>query len=290
MKLLLIGGSSFIGKNLIEKAPADWEIEASYCNSNNFLKFASDFPNVKPFFLNLMEEEQIPEFQDIDVIVYLAGIGPGQTTGNKEIDKKIMYRLHTEGASMVAERVNSFNRLIYMSSGVFYLENDRSVYRKSRLLGEADIQAAALKKKFSYFIIRNMEIYGPYMATHKIYRRFCEACFLKKKKFQINGNGNNLIDTMYIDDYIKILLKIIDSNISNEIIPVCKSQPVTIKELAKTVAEIYSFPEFTLSFDGKPTEDTRFVLDNRKMIDLFGIKPETSLRDGLIKWKNKGLA
>jgi len=289
MKLLLIGGSSFIGKNLIENVPVEWEVEASYCYSNNFLEFASNFPNVKPFFLNLTEQGLIPEFGDIDVIIYLAGIGPGQTTGNKEIDKKIMYRLHSEGPSLIAQNVKSCNQFIYMSSGIFYLENDSSVYRKSRLLGEANIQAAAMKSHFSYNIIRNMEIFGPYMAAHKIYRQFCEACLLKEEKFTIHGDGNNLIDTMYIDDYIKVLLKIVVSNIANEIIPVCKSRPVTIKELATIVAEVFSFSEFTLSFNGKPTEDTRFVLDNRKMTDLFGLKPEISLREGLIKWKNKGL-
>ena len=167
MKLLLIGGSSFIGKNLIENAPVEWEIEASYCYSNDFLQFASNFPNVKPFFLNLMEQDQIPEFGEIDVIIYLAGISSGQTTGNQEIDKKTMYRLHSEGASLVAKNVKSCNQFIYVSSGIFYLENDSSVYRISRLLGEANIQAAAMENHFSYNIIRNMEIFGPHMATHK---------------------------------------------------------------------------------------------------------------------------
>ncbi len=289
MKLLLIGGSSFIGKNLIENVPAAWEIEASYCHSKDFLKFVSKFPNVKPFYLDLTEVNQIPEFGEIDVVVYLAGIGPGQITGNTENDNNLMYRLHSEGPSLVAKKVQSCRQFIYMSSGVFYLENDNSVYRKSRLLGEANIQASAMVNHFSYLIIRNMEIFGPYMAKHKIYRRLCEACCLKLEKFAINGDGNNLVDTMYIDDYIKILLKIINSDITDEIIPVCKSQPVTIKVLAKVVTEVFSNPEFTLFFNGNPTENTRFVLDNTKMIDLFGIQPETSLKEGLQKWKDRGL-
>jgi len=39
MDILIIGGSSFIGKNFIEKAPVDWNIRASYCSSEDFTEF-----------------------------------------------------------------------------------------------------------------------------------------------------------------------------------------------------------------------------------------------------------
>ena len=288
MKLLLIGGSSFIGKNLIEKAPSNWNFQASYCQSSEFIEFVSKYPNVEPFHLDLMDI-QIPDFGEIDVVLYLAAMGPGQATGDEKPDAQIMYRLHAEGVNLIIDAVKKCHKFIYLSSGVFFLRSNNSVYRKSRLLGEANLQAATIEKNINYLILRNMEVYGPYMAKHKIYRRLCESCISGETDFYVNGDGKNLLDTMYIDDYIKILIKAIKSKVKNEIVPFCRSNPVTLNELAHTIANTYNKHNFNLVYNGEPTEDTRFVLDNRKMIDLFGIKPETTLEQGLKMWYDKGL-
>ena len=57
MKILIIGGSSFIGRNLIEKFPLEWDISASYNSSKSFLNFVKKYPNVKPFKLNVLENK-----------------------------------------------------------------------------------------------------------------------------------------------------------------------------------------------------------------------------------------
>jgi len=289
MEVLLIGGSSFIGKNLIEKAPESWNIEASYCHANDFIKFVSEYSNVEPFYLNLMEENTVPKLGQKDIVIYLAGKGPGQVIGDKQYCSKVMYNLHSKGISLISRKIERCSRFIYLSSGIFYLKNDYSDYRKSRLLGEANVQAIGLEGLFNYVILRNMEIYGPYMAKHKIYRRLCMACADGVPKFHVQGDGKNLIATMYVDDYINILIKAVESDVENEIVPMCRAKPVTIEKLASSIGKVFSHPEFQLSFGGKPTEDTRFVLNNDKMISLFGIEPKTCLEEGLKRWKKRGI-
>ena len=146
-----------------------------------------------------------------------------------------------------------------------------------------------MEKGFSYIILRNMEVYGKYMAKHKIYRRLCESCLNKEKDFKIEGDGKNFLDTMYIDDYIEGMIKVINSNLKNEIIDFCKSEPVTLKQLAGTIKNVFENPDFKLACGGIPTENTKFKLGNEKMKQLLDFHPKTSLEKGLKLWKSEGL-
>ena len=53
MNILIIGGSSFIGKNLISKIPSSWNIRATYNTSLDFINYSNNFKNVEPLKINL---------------------------------------------------------------------------------------------------------------------------------------------------------------------------------------------------------------------------------------------
>ena len=287
-QVLLIGGSSFIGKNLIKKFPSDWNIKATYCNSKDFLEFSSSFQNVEPIKLDL-KQEIIPNLGKVDMIFYLPTFTPGQVFGNKKLNIDTMYCLHAHGIDYILQQVESCEIVYYFSSGVYFLRNDYSDYRKSKLLGEANLQSLSMEKKFNYVILRNMEVYGPYLAKHKLYRKICEAYNCNVERFEVFGDGKNLIDTMYIDDYTELLLNLINNNIKNIILPFGRSKPVTIKELIKTVSKVYKENNVTVEYKGNPTENTNFILNNRELLKYVDFTPDIDLFDGLSKWKNKGL-
>ena len=54
MKVTIIGGSSFIGKNLIEQSPKNWIVKATYCNAKNFNEFADEH-NIEAVKVDLVE-------------------------------------------------------------------------------------------------------------------------------------------------------------------------------------------------------------------------------------------
>ena len=288
MKILIIGGSSFIGKNLIEKLPLNWKVTATYNKSNSFLNFVKKYSNVKPLKLNLLNEKKI-DLGKPDIILYLVGISPGPANNIEYKNLNIMDILHSKSISYILNNTKKVKKFIYFSSGIYYLLDNYSDYRKSRLIGEANVQIQSKIFKFDYLIIRNMEIYGKYMTKHKIYRRLCEMAENNVNEINISGDGTNLIDTMYIDDYIDIIIKILKSNVKNKIIDVSRSKPVTIKDLIKTIYKIYNINLPKINFSSNPTENTKFVLDNTKMIKSFEIKPKISLEQGLRKWINRGL-
>ena len=288
MNLLIIGGSSFIGKNLIAKLPTDWNIRATYNTSESFIDFAKGYCNVEPLKLDLTKNN-IPDFGSSDVIMYLAGISPGQDDGSQIDGLNIMDFLHAKAISLVLEKATNCKKFIYFASGIYYLLNNFSDYRKSRLLGEANVKTYAGLHGCDYIIIRNMEIYGQYMPAHKIYRKISEAAINGIKEININGDGNNLVDTMYIDDYVEIIIKMLNSSISNKTIDVCKSSPVSIRELIDEIFEVAKREKPKVNFYGKPSENTNFTADNSHMIELLNFVPKISLQEGLRNWINEGL-
>ena len=94
---------------------------------------------------------------------------------------------------------------------------------------------------------------------------------------------------MYIDDYIEIVIKLINLDIKNETIDICKSSPVTIKELIHIIYDVANKDRPKINYLGDPTENTNFILSNKKMIDMINITPATDLQVGLKKWISEGL-
>lgn len=286
MEVLIVGGSGFIGRNLIEGAPKNWKIRATYCSSTDFEEFAKK-NNVEAIKLDLTKNE-IPNLGDADAVIYLPAVGPGQLKDNPDIAKYTCI-LGSDGINKVVNAMGKIGKLIYTSSGVVYLRNNNSDYRKSRLIGEGNVLGVYREKGINYVILRNMEIYGKYMAPHKIYRKFMKACIEGEKSFKVSGNGNNLLDTMYISDYIEGLIAVINSNKVNVIVDYGRGKPVTLKELAKTVAEVCGNRDFKLECSGQATEDTRFAVNNEDFFKVFGVRAKTELAEGLKKWKDEGL-
>jgi len=233
--------------------------------------------------------KRIPGLGSYDIVLYLPTITPGLAKISQSNMDEAMYNLHSTGIDKIYNNIQSCELFIYFSSGVFYLKNDESAYRKSKILGEANLQSLSVETGLNYLILRNMEVYGPYLAKHKIYRKLCEACANGKQNIEVNGDGNNLIDTMYIDDYIKILMNLIKLKVKNTILPFSRSKPVTIKKMASVIADVFNRPKFEVSFKGEPTECVRFSLQNNDLLKYSGVLPSIDLYEGIKMWKNTEL-
>ena len=223
-KLLIIGGSSFIGRNLLEALPPDWSVRASYCHDGSFQEFVASRPRVEAFELDLTQRE-LPYLGNAEVVLYLPTCTPGQASGVPSL-ASTMYRLHAEGVSRIVDSLGECDRFIYFSSGIAHARHDYSDYRKSKLLGEANVQAYGTEGRFGWLIIRSMESYGPYLAAHKLYRRIAEACVRGDPELAISGDGQNLIDTLYIDDYVAVLVRLLESDARDLTVPVSSGRPM----------------------------------------------------------------
>lgn len=296
MRLLITGASGFIGRNLLLKVPKKWDVVATYNKSRNFTQFVTEnaLHNVQAVKVNLthLSNTKRKLGNDFDCIVHLAAntdVRLCVKNPQKDLLLNVMTLLNTVKATRVKD-------LVFMSSGAVYQgckgEVSPSVsvspsfpYAISKLACENYV--AFFKKKgwiTNYVILRFFGAYGPHEPPRKIFTKLVKTFhFEKSQEFVLVGDGNNLIDAMYVEDAVEGILSVLKSNVRNVTVDFSFGNTLTIEELVQRVAKIFRQENLKLSHTGWPIEYDTFYTNNNRMETLYGFKPSTTLEVGI--WK-----
>ena len=150
-----------------------------------------------------------------------------------------------------------------------------------------------------YRSIMPTNIYGPGDNYHPknshvipaLISRFHEAKINNLPSVTIWGTGSPKREFLYVDDIARasIYLMNLDKNIYDDQtssrcshINVGSGKDLTIKELAETIKEVVGFKGKINFNSSKPDGVSRKFLDSERINNL-GFKPETSLKEGLVK-------
>ena len=162
-RILITGGSGFVGGHVIDQALGEWEIYATY------QKHPFTIKGVNSIQLDLENDEKIfKAVKDIqpDVMVHTAACSDIDLC---EKNKIRTFRINSEVTAQLAQLSTQIGcRMIYISSDMVYdgekgnySETDKtqpiSVYGKSKLVGEENVIAYAS----NYAIARLALVYGP---------------------------------------------------------------------------------------------------------------------------------
>jgi len=307
LNLLVVGASGFIGKNLLLKIPKDWNAFGIYRSDETFPTFLkkNNLLNVEPIRCNL---ENIREVKNaltklenaVDVCVYLAA--------NTNVRRLVEYPT-LDVATNITPLLNFLQhfqgrRLIFFSSGAVYMGlkgrvspslkiNPTIPYAISKYASELYIKFYQnTRKTFQEYVnLRFFGAYGPYEPSRKISTKLIELVENpKENEFTIFGDGENYIDFMYIDDAMRGLLTVINSQKSNITVDFCSGNAQTINQLVEKVAQIFS-KEIRIKHVGISPEYITFYASPKRMFQLFGFRPTISLKDGFEKfasWLEKG--
>lgn len=300
VKIIVTGASGFIGKNLMLQIPKTWETVALYCQNIDFPQFLEihRLNHITPVKCDLSSADEIEELGKqmgchFDACIYLAANGnPAFSTEEPLLD----LRLNTITVINFLSFVD-VKRFIYFSSGAVYdgisgfvspevKVNPKLPYAISNLASEQYIQFFAHQGNIGeYVILRFFGAYGPHEPERKVYTKLVRTfCLEHKNEFTIGGNGENLIDAMYIDDTIEGILKVVESDEKNLIVDFCGGMPLTINELVKTAAGTFQRHNVRIHHEGIVPEYICFFVSVEAMDKLFGFRSHTSLQDGLIKF------
>lgn len=303
MRIIITGASGFIGKNFLLKAPKEWDITALYFKSTDFTDFlkSNDLANVKAFRCNLIEAGEVKGLAEkigkkYDLCLYLASnTDPGLSVKEPLLD----------AVSNVNSLINFLENFcpddfIYFSSGSVYHGLKGEVSPKSKtepLLPYAISKLAAeqytrfyketRKTIKSYIVLRFFGAYGPYEPERKIYSRLIKNFGIEKKdSYEIYGNGNNLVDAMYIEDAIEGLMAVINSNKRNMTVDFCIGNPVSIIDLLKNITGIFNIKNLKITKKGASPENILFFASNEEFEEKFNFRPKIPLKEGIIKHYN----
>jgi len=301
-KILVTGGTGFVGSNLIlELLNKKNEIISFDNNSRN--SFSNDLlldNNVHLIEGDLTNPDDLKKIpNDIDIVYHLAAIN-----GTKyfyDIPEKVL-QVNLKATLNLMEWISSTDtkRIFFSSSSEVYgfptifptpessilsvpdSTNPRFSYSSSKITGEIIIINFARSLGIDYTIARLHNAYGPKMGFEHVIPEFIRKA-VNEEKFLVNGGGTESRSFCYISDIVKeIELITSGSNGKNEIFNIGNSVETTINQLISELEKIHGkkiSPVYT-KFDNPGTK--RRVPDLSK-IKKLGYLPKISLHDGLEK-------
>jgi GDP-L-fucose synthase len=307
-KILIMGGTGFIGKNLVNY----------FQNKKKYIIYATYFKSKKPLIKNvkwiktdLTKEYAVKKItQNIDIVIQAAAT----TSGAKDIVNK-PYLHVTDNAvmnSLILKSCfeNNTKHFIFFSCTVMYKSNNRPlketdfnpkdlIYPKyfgvanTKLFIEKMCEFYSRICKTKFTCIRHSNIYGPHDKFDLNKSHFFGASINKvamaKKTINIWGSGKEKRDLLYIDD----LTNFVDKSIQNQkkkfrIYNCGLGKCYSVINVVKKIIKKFDKKQIEIKLDKtKPSINTSLALNSQLALKELKWKPKISLDQGIektIRW------
>lgn len=300
-KLLITGGSGFIFSNFIRSAihhQLPYEIvNVDYCKNPVPLRNVYVNPNCRLYigsvcdrhFLNVVFEKEKPE-----IVVHAAAStfvdeaieNPSQfvednVTGTQAvIDTCLKWGVE----KLVYTNTDEVHGQLQSESEPSWTEesplNPRNPYSASKAAGELLIKAAHETYNLQYNIIRSCNNYGPRQRVRNLIPKIISKIY-HNEKIPIYGQGKQLREWLYVDDFYTAFSTILEKARPNEIYNISSNNEFSNLEVVHEICKIMEKGENLIEFvKDRLAHDFRYSLNSNKLREL-GWKPGFKLRDGL---------
>ena len=301
-KILIVGGSGFIGTNILKKI-----------NKNKNYVFSTFFKNKKFFKINGVKyyKGNLKNLsfcrkitKSMDTVIMSAAVSSGAMVMQKNpmfhVDDNIIMNLNI----LKASSENNVKKFIFISSNTVYpvsikgmTEKDvnYSLFNKYFNVGWMKIFSEKIcqmyKDKINILIIRPGNIFGPNDKFDLVRSKVIPSLIRKfetKKTVEIWGDGKDVKDFIYVDDFVSIVLKLINKPFKFMILNVASGQSISLKKIIKFLSKIYNKKKQNIKYD--PTKPTMIPIRRvniGKLKKIIEFKLKFTLEKGLletIKW------
>jgi len=300
MKVLITGGAGFIGshltKSLVEKGH-DVVVMDILLRGN---KLGKDIINAVQFVTeDVRDADAVVKYsKGCDQIFHFAAILGVDIVADKPIET-----METEFLGMKnithAALINKVEKIIYAStSGVYghsaiersVTENiqmdPRTSYAIAKRFNEIYLAAMYDEKGLQSVSLRLFNVYGVKQDNRMVIPRFFEQA-INNNPISIFGSGQQTRDFTYVEDTVFASIQLAQEIKGCEIFNIANESEVTIHDLAFMIKEITSSKSPIINIDA-PKKRYDFEVERRygssqKLYNSIGYKPNTKLKDGLLK-------
>lgn len=290
-KVLIIGGSGFIGCHLVNRLAKPGLKEVVVFDK--YIRYDRLKPtnSVKIIQGDITKPDELRQvMKGIDYVFQLAVLSLNACAQNP----RACLEVNVNGTFNVIEaaRDAGVRKIVFSSASSVYGDtlqimdenhplNARTMYGASKIAGEYFLRAFYDMYKLDYVILRYMNVYGPGQEDGLIMN------VLKRIKQDlppvIFGDGSQSFDFVYVDDVVAANILAMESNVTDEAFNIGGDEEVTVKELVFTLLELTGSnlsPEFRIN-EKVPMQ--RRVGSSEKARKLLGYAPAVPLSEGLKK-------
>jgi UDP-glucose 4-epimerase len=284
MKILLIGGSGFIGEYLTKKISAKKNCEIIVVYNSAFLK--EKFTNVSYVKTDLTKPDKgLKETVNlVDAIVIM-------TQPNEKIIDNLIKTIKPE---------SFLKKIIYLSTILLYDNfigkqdesfslNPATDYERGKFQEENKLSKFIRKNDLKLCIVRLSNVYGD--IKNKGLINFIFLSLLNEKPMIINGEGGSVRDYIFIEDVVNWLDFLIfwNQKKKEEIFNICTGKGYSVKEVVNTVEKIVG--KKVEKINGPAAlEKKKIIGNNDKIVNISSMNPRYNLKKGLKKTRESYLA
>lgn len=254
-KILITGGSGFVGRNLLESLKSIYDVVTPSSNE-----------------LNLLNKQQVREYLvkgKFDIVIHAAKIDDVKMpTSQYDIldgNLRMFYNL--------VECSEYFGKMIFFGSGAEYDRDNMPPFVTENMLGKSIphdsygfskyIMADKAEHLNNIYELCLFGVYGKYEAWH---RRFISNAICRSiHQLPIVINKNVYFDYLYIDDLCRLVTYFIDNEPVYKRYNVCRGEHIDLYSLAKMVKDITKNPyQIEVKEEGMNIE---YSGDNKRLLN-----------------------
>tara|TARA_A100001015_G_C14989113_1_gene712991 strand:- start:436 stop:1308 length:873 start_codon:yes stop_codon:yes gene_type:complete len=280
MKVLVTGGSGFLGKSISDYFSR---------NGHEILIFDKNEPKElldNQVFLegDLFDGKKLNEaLKGIDIVLHFAAQAdidysdenPAETLQN-----------NIQGTINLLEQVKDLNlKRLFFSSSVYVNSKHGSFYGVSKQCCEKIIEEYSRKYGIDFTILRYGSLYGPQANEFNSISNIIESA-LKNKKIERAGDGEEIREYVFIDDAAEMTYETLSDEYINKHIFISGNQQIKVKDLLLMLNEILG-GDIEILYKEKNNDELHygitpysFKMNSAKRIAL---KNFTDLGDGLLQ-------
>ena len=299
-RIVVLGAAGFLGSHLCDEliARGDDVVGIDDFSSSTDANLKQLKSNSRFTFLKADIAAQIPISGKVDAVLNFASPAspprylkmPLQTlrTGSRGTDNALQFAMENNARFIMASTSEVYGDPTVSPQVETYWGNvnsigERSCYDEAKRYAEALSMAYWREYQVNIGIVRIFNTYGPRLdpADGRVVSNFvCQA--IQGNDLTVYGDGSQTRSFCYVDDEIRGILALLDSN---ERGPINIGNPVefTMLELAATVMEVTE-SKSKIVYRPLPSDDPRHRCpDITKARELLGWEPEVNLHDGLLR-------
>ncbi|CAD6491131.1 MAG: GDP-L-fucose synthase [Candidatus Argoarchaeum ethanivorans] len=303
MRILITGGSGFIGSNfvryMLNEHPDDVIInldKLTYAGNPDNLKDVEDNPNylfVRGDICDQNLVDTLMQEQQIDHIVHFAA----ETHVDRSItDGSAFVRTNLLGTYTLLDSAlrHGIDRFIHISTDEVYGSTNKGSFKETDVLNPSSpyssSKAGSDLLARSYYVTHDLPViitrctnnFGPYQYPEKLIPLFITN-LLEDKKVPVYGTGQNVRDWIYVLDHCRAIDFILQHGETGEIYNIGGGAERTNLEITEKILEILGKDGSMIEYvKDRPGHDFRYSLDCSGLKDL-GWVPKYNFEDALEK-------